>query len=725
MIGWSQLLQAQQMQQTTPVPAAAGTTAVATEIPLVHGNAAAVAVPSAPGAWGGERTGKEPTLSDRVVSYRIDAELDAAKHAINGHEQLTWRNRSDREVRSIYMHLYLNAFQNAHSTFFTERDLLTAHGSSRGVAEVKKGEWGWIDLKQVQQGDHALTWRFVHPDGGPDEDQTVVRIDLAQAVPAGETLTLDIDFLSQLPRVIERTGYFGDFNLVGQWFPKIGVLELPGERGATEVRWNVHEFHFNSEFYADFGSFDVRITAPADYTVGAVGQQQGEPQRQGDKIVYHFRQDDVHDFAWVAAKGYKTLDGSYEGPGSPKVAVRVIYPPEYVASAQPVLKATIDSLGYFSRTLGAYPYNTVTAVVPPYNATEAGGMEYPTFFTAEGYSKVNAGTSDVFELDFVTIHEFGHGYFYGLLASNEFEEPMLDEGLNEFWDQRMLTERKQRLLTLGEPLHRLGADFSFDPFVQERLIAGLDQPVDPLGENAWNRLSSSSYGTVYSRTATAMHDLEQRIGHEALERGFREYYKRWHFRHPSAADLRAALIDASGNARAVNEIFDRYVYGTARVDDRIVAIDNDEVVPKPGTYVKNGQRSEQDSAALDKQIDRQRDDWNHAHPNAKKGAGPFAWQGVVTVVRGGTSVPQVLKVTFADGSVENVRWDDNRRWARFTFVKPSKIVSAELDPEQKIYLDENKLNDSRTVRSNGAASRRWTADVAALVQGFYSFLVTL
>ena len=722
MIGWSQLLQA---QQTTPVPAAAGTTAVATEIPLVHGNAAAVAVPSAPGAWGGERTGNEPTLSDRVVSYRIDAELDAAKHAINGHEQLTWRNRSDREVRSIYMHLYLNAFQNAHSTFFTERDLLTAHGRSRGVAEVKKGQWGWIDLKQVQQGDHALTWRFVHPDGGPDEDQTVVRIDLAQAVPAGGTLTLDIDFLSQLPRVIERTGYFGDFNLVGQWFPKIGVLELPGERGAAEVRWNVHEFHFNSEFYADFGSFDVRITAPADYTVGAVGQQQGEPQHQGDKIVYHFRQDDVHDFAWVAAKGYKTLDGSYEGPGSPKVAVRVIYPPEYVASAQPVLKATIDSLGYFSRTLGAYPYNTVTAVVPPYNATEAGGMEYPTFFTAEGYSKVNAGTSDVFELDFVTIHEFGHGYFYGLLASNEFEEPMLDEGLNEFWDMRMMRERKQSLLTLGEPLHRLGMDFSFDPFVEERAIAGLDQPVDPLGENAWNRLSSSSYGTVYSRTATAMHDLEERIGHEALERGFREYYKRWHFRHPSAADLRAALIDASGNARAVNEIFDRYVYGTARVDDRVVAIDNDEVVPKPGTYVKNGQRSEQDSAALDKQIDRQRDDWDHAHPNAKEGTGPFPWQGVVTVVREGTPVPQVLKVTFADGSVENLRWDDNRRWARFTFVKPSKIVSAELDPEQKIYLDENKLNDSRTVRSNGAASRRWTADVAALVQGFYSFLVTL
>lgn len=708
------------------LPAAASTVAsVPTEIPLVHADAAAVAIPSAPNAWGGERSGNEATLSDRVVAYRIDAELDAARHAVTGREQLTWRNRSDREVRSVYLHLYLNAFQNAQSTFFTERDMLTAHGHSRGVAEVKKGEWGWIELKQVQQGNDTLKWSFVHPDGGPETDQTVVRIDLAQPVPAGGTLTLDIGFLSQLPRVIERTGYFGDFNLVGQWFPKIGVLELPGERGATEVRWNVHEFHFNSEFYADFGSYDVQLTVPSDYTVGAVGQQQGEPLQQGGKSTYHFTQDDVHDFAWVAAKGYKTLDGSYEGPGSPKVAVRVIYPPEYVASAQPVLKASIDSLGFFSRTLGPYPYHTVTAVVPPYNATEAGGMEYPTFFTAEGYDKVNPETSDTYELDFVTIHEFGHGYFYGLLASNEFEEPMLDEGLNEYWDQRMLRERNMRVLTLVDWMHWLGMDYSSDVFVLERILAGLNEPVDPLGENSWNRLSSTSYGTVYSRTATAMHDLEERLGHDVMERGFREYYKRWHFRHPSAADLRQALIDTSGDAKTVNQVFDQYVYGTARIDDRVDAIDNEEVLPQPGSYVKGGQRTEAAQAALDKQADKQRDDWSNAHPKAKDGTGPFPWRGIVTVVRDGAPVPQLLRVKFADGSSEDVHWNDNRRWARFTFIKPAKVVSAELDPEQKIYLDDNKLNDSRTDDSHGAASRRWSADVSALVQAFYSFLVTM
>jgi hypothetical protein len=594
------------------------------------------------------------------------------------------------------------------------------------VAALKKGEWGWIDLKNVQQGGATLKWNFVHPDDGPATDQTVACIDLAEPVPAGGTLTLDIDFASQLPRVVERTGWWGDFNLVGQWFPKIGVLELPGERGASQVQWNVHEFHFNSEFYADFGSFDVRLTVTSDYTVGAVGALQGQPEQAGGKTTYHFVQGDVHDFAWVAARGYKTLDTTWQGPGSPKVAVRVIYPPEYVASAQPVLKATTDSLTYFSDTLGAYPYRTVTAVVPPYNADEAGGMEYPTFFTAEGFRRVDSQTSDQWDIDFVTIHEFGHGYFYGLLASNEFEEPMLDEGMNEYWDNRMLRERNQRILTPGSWLRRAGITPSMDVFDMEHLYAGLARPYDPLGQNSWDRYSSTSYNTVYSRTATAMHDLEERLGKSVMERGFKEYYRRWHFRHPSVADLRQTLIDVSGNARAVNEVFDQFVYGTAQIDDRVDAIDNQEVTPQAGSWVKQGQRSELASDDRDDQVDKQRDAWKKSHPGARgSGPGPFLWRGTVTVVREGAQVPQVLRVTFADGSHEDVHWDDDRRWARFVFTRPTKVVSAELDRERKILLDANKLNDSRTVKSDATASRRWTADVAAALQAFYAFLVTL
>jgi len=719
----------QAMAQTTPsvaTPASAASAATAQEIPFAPAHDTFIHTQSAPNAWGGERTGSEPTLSDRVVSYTIDADLDAAKHAVAGKEHMTWRNRSDREVRSVYFHLYLNAFQNEGSTFFTERQVLTAHGSSRGNAVLEKGQWGWIRLQNVQQGGTPLKWSFVHPDGGPATDETVVRIDLAQPVPAGGTLALDIDFLSQLPRVVERTGWWGDFNLVGQWFPKIGVLELPGERGATAVRWNVHEFHFLSEFYADFGLYDVHLTVPSDYTVGAVGKLQGTPEQKNGKTSYHFVQGDVHDFAWVAAKGFKTLDGTYEGPGSPKVAVRVIYPPEYEASAAPTLKSTIDSLAYFSRTLGAYPYETVTAVVPPYNASEAGGMEYPTFFTSEGFKKVEPGTVDEMFSDFVNIHEFGHGYFYGLLASDEFEEPMLDEGLNEYWDNRMLRERKQDLVLATHFTKSLGITPRMNGFDFERLTATLFHPADPLAQNSWDRLSGTSYGTVYSRTATAMHDLEERLGRPALEKALKLYYQRWKFRHPSVADFRAALIDSSGNARDVDAIFNEYVWGTAFIDDKVADIDSYEVLPQAGVTWKDGKQSEVDAKDIDKQVDKQRSDWEKAHKDAKPGApGPFPWHSTVTVRRDGVAAPELLRVTFEDGTHQNITWDDDRRWARFDFIKPSKVVSAELDPDQHNLLDRDRLNNSLTTEPNGAASRRWTVDVSALMQSISALLTTL
>lgn len=710
---------------TTLTPASASSTALA-DIPFVSADSANIQVASAADAWGGPRGDHPVTLSDQVVSYTIEASLDPARHTVDGKQVMTWRNRSNRPVSKVYLHLYLNAFEGPGSTFFTERRMFTGSGHSRGNATLKKGEWGYIELKKVQQGGQSVTWRFVQPDGGPKTDRTVVELDLPQAVPAGATLSLDIDFHGQLPRVVERTGWFGDFHLVAQWFPKIAVLELPGERGATAPRWNAHEFHFHSEFYADYGNYDVKLTVPKGYTVGAVGQAQGAPVQVGDKVTHHFVQSDVEDFAWVAAPGYKVQRTTWTGPGSPPVDVQVIYPPEYEASAQPVLKATTDSLTYFSETLGPYPYKTVTAVVPPYNAGEAGGMEYPTFFTAEGYNEVVPGTLTQYMLDFVTIHEFGHGYFMGILGSNEFEEPMLDEGMNEYWDDRMLVDRKQDIIASTPWLKRLGIQPRINPFDMERLsgVLGIGVPADSLDANSWNRMSSRSYGSVYSRTAATMRTLENLLGHDVMGKAMKLYYERWKFRHPSAADLRDALAEGSGNPDLVHSIFAAQVYGTDKVDAAVLSIDNEEQKPRAGTQMRDGKRVTLTAKEVSKQIDSARAAWKKTHKDAKHG-GPYPWQSTVTVRRTGAAVPRAVLVKFEDGSSETVRWDDDSRWKRLTFVKPVKAVSATVDARQEIVLDTNRINDSRTVKSDGTASRRWSADVASFFQTFYALVGSL
>ena len=691
-------------------------------IPLAGPGAAAVTVPSSPDAWGGARTGQEATLSDRVVRYDIDATLDPVRHVVDGREKLTWRNRSAVPVKSVYLHLYMNAFEGSGSTFFTEKRLRDS-GFRSGV-DTRPGEWGHIALNRVGQGGAAVPWAFVHPDGGPATDHTVVRFDLPAAVAPGASTTLDIDFRTQLPRVVARTGYFDSFHLVGQWFPKIGVLELPGERGATAPRWNAHEFHLESEFYADFGLYDVRITAPKDYTVGAVGERQGAPVERNGLLTHRFVQGDVHDFAWTADKRTaKPIVDIWTGPGSPTVTVTVLYPPEYAASAAPALKATKDALTYFSNTLGPYPYKTVTVVIPPYNAEEAGGMEYPTFFTAENYANADPGTFNRYALDFVTIHEFGHGYFYGLLASNEFEEPMLDEGLNDYWDMRMLRARDEKVWFATPLTRRLGFGPGFDAFTAERGSTPRLEPSDPLGQNVWNRLQG--IGPIYTRSATALRDLEAQIGREPVERAFREYYRRWKFRHPSVADLRETLAEVTGQRAAVEKLFAQQVYAVTRVDDRVAALSSREELPQPGTRQVNGAWVEDRQDALDKRIERARIDWKKAHPNAGESLGPYSWRTEVLVRRTGAAVPQTLRVKFADGSSETTRWDADEKWHKFSFVRPARAVSAELDPQHIHYLDVSKLDDSRTLEPDGSAKRRWGLDFAAIVDYLFSLIASV
>ena len=692
-------------------------------IPLAGVNAGAVATPSAANAWGGARTGREATLSDRVVSYSIDAELDPVKHTINGKQKLIWRNRSAQPVCSVYLHLYLNGFEGPGSTFMTEQRA-SERGFRSGV-DTKDGEFGYIRLDKVVQDGTAAKWTFVQPDGGPKTDRSVVRIDLPRPVAAGATTTLHIDFFDQLPRVVARTGYYGSFHLVAQWFPKIGVLELPGERGATAPRWNAHEFHLHSEFFADFGSYDVRITVPKGYTVGATGALTGVPVERGNKVTHRYVQHDVHDFAWTADKRFaKPLVKTWNGPLGP-VQVSVLYPPDYASNAQPVLQATIDSLKYFSDTLGPYPYGTVTAVIPPYGADEAAGMEYPTFFTADSTKQDQPGTPGRFALDFVTIHEFGHGYFYGIIGSNEFEEPYLDEGMNEYWNQRMMTARKQDIVLTTPWLKRFGIGTRITPFEMERLGASLDDPADPLGRNAWQRLSSGSYGTVYSRTATAMRQIESQVGTMAMERAMKLYYARWKFRHPSTADLQATLAEGTGKPAIVDAAFDAFIHGTGKVDDRVASIEAHEILPLPGYRMHRGKQVLVGSKALDKAIANRRDSWKKANPDGKQWQGAFPYRSTVVVRRDGIALPQTLRVKFADGSQRDMAVTTTGSWQRFTFDGPAKVVSAQLDPEDHIRMDVSELNDSRSAEANPAASRRWFRDFTMLLQSLFALLATV
>ena len=332
-----------------------------------------------------------------IVRYRIQARLEADKKAIDGHETLTWFNDSPDAVRELQFHFYLNAFQNEKSTFMRE-----SGGQLRGDKIPKEG-WGYVEIRKMQvEGGPDLTGaiRFIHPDDDNADDQTVASVALAQPVNPGKSITLQIDFLSKLPKVFARTGYHNDFYFAGQWFPKIGVYEKAGDRYAKQGGWNCHQFHAYSEFYADYGEFDVSVTVPSNYVVGATGVEQSRGEdAQKHETTYRFAQNNVHDFAWTASPRFLRVERQFDPAREVSAAelsataklvaksedevklkpVRMILliQPEHREQIDRHFRALANGLKWFGLWYGAYPYETITVVDPPFGAGGAGGMEYP------------------------------------------------------------------------------------------------------------------------------------------------------------------------------------------------------------------------------------------------------------------------------------------------------------------------------------------------------------
>ncbi len=368
---------------------------------------------------------KQP-LSPRIVTYHISVALDPVQKMLNGKETLTWRNTSTDRVGELRFHLYFNAFKNSESTFMRE-----SGGVNRGF-ELAEGGWGWIDVTSMKTAEgEDLTGRieFIHPDDDNASDQSVIRVPLSKPVLPGQTIQLAVAFAAKLPRVFARTGYYQNFYMVGQWFPKIGVYEAAGQRFATKGQWNCHQFHANTEFYADYGVYDVTMNVPKEYIVGATGLLAGEMENgDGTKsVTYHA--EDVHDFAWTASASYLDLTEQWQ-----HVKIRVLMQPQRAHQAERYFQSAKAALEYFDKHVGRYPYPNLTIIDPAYGASGAGGMEYPTFITAESMW----GIGTFLKLaEIVTVHEFGHQYWYGMVGNNEFEEAWMDEGIN-----RVLTKQE-------------------------------------------------------------------------------------------------------------------------------------------------------------------------------------------------------------------------------------------------------------------------------------------
>ena len=369
-----------------------------------------------------------PERSPRNASYTIEARLEPDTQTLEGNLVLEWRNTSDQALSTFPFHLYWNAFRNTLST--------TARGDSRRWAahkEVDERLFGWIDVHSVRrlhedgtEEDLTPSLRYLHPDGNED-DRTVMQVSSESAVVPEETVRFRIEWSSRVPHgTVGRAGWVHDYHFIAQWFPKIGVF-WNGE-------WNCHPFCAVTEFFSDYGVYDVRLTVPRGFVVGATGRREDKTENEDGTETHHYVQEDVHDFAWTASRRFLERVATFDEPGYLPVAIRLLVQPEHEKQSERYIEATKLALRTYGTWSAPYPYTQITVVDPAWGSG-SGGMEYPTLFT--GGTSVLA-PAVLQRPESVTVHEAGHQFWYGLVGNNEFEEAWLDEGLNEYMEVKTL-----------------------------------------------------------------------------------------------------------------------------------------------------------------------------------------------------------------------------------------------------------------------------------------------
>jgi aminopeptidase N len=509
--------------------------------------------------------------------------------------------------------------------------------------------------------DLSMRMAYVQPDDGNKDDHTLLQVPLPKAVKPGEKVTIKTEFIVKLPAAFARMGYVGDFIMAGQWFPKVSVYEPVGVRGSKVEGWNLHQYHGNSEFYADFGIYDVSIKVPSAYTVAATGFPIKPPVDDGTVKTYQFYADDVHDFAWSASPSFHYYEEPYSTAQIPGVKIKLYLDPKHDALKNRYLYAAKKALADYSLWYGSYPYSTLSIVVPPEGGNGAGGMEYPTLVTAWG---ANDESPDL-ELERVVVHEIGHQFWYGLVATNEFEEAWLDEGFTSYAEDKVM--ETEYGITPNLPVE---ASFMTSP--------------NRLQLQSWAYKDHSEYAdNVYTRAKLVLKAIERQVGENTMQRIMKTYFQRWKFKHPDTKDFQNALENITKSNW--DEFFDQYVYGSMMIDYKVESI----------------------------------------HTKTIRKNGGLQYESTVLLSRLGGSSPSVpIHFHYADGTKLDKVWDGKEASIEYKLMHTSPIDWVSIDPNYSLVLENKHINNYMKTNVDPKWRVRFNLGIVQFIETLLGWIVS-
>jgi len=466
-----------------------------------------------------------------------------------------------------------------------------------------------------------------------------MKLPLRKPLPPQDTISLEIEFVVKLPQILVRMGYSGESFMIGQWFPKMAVLEEDG-------CWNAHQYHPNSEFFADFGTYDVSITLPLEYVVGATGYLQDERTNPDSTKTLVYQAEDVHDFAWVADPDYLISKRMVEG-----IKLVFLYKPEHRKKVKRIMDAAEFALKHYSSTFGNYHYKKFV-IADARVGFGGGAMEYPMFITI---SPSGLSTERIKLDEMVLLHEIAHQWWYGMVASNESEEAWLDEGFAVYSQRKALDKRFGPAANL---VNLWGIEIGNQDLAKLGYL--LDPQSDITVKNSWEFQDFLSYrANVYYKAYLLLQTLENLLGEEKMVKLLKRYFQRYKFKHPKTEDFIQLATEIGG--RDLNPFFSQLLFGTGICDYQVAHI-------KSTPLKKEGKQQIYQTVVLLKRL-------------------------------GEIKIPVEILIELEDGEKIERIWDGKKRWHKLELETKAKIKSAAIDPENKIVLDIDVNNNSLTTKS--------------------------
>ena len=517
------------------------------------------------------------------VDYDIDVTLDEEKRRIDASEEIVYHNNAPDTLKYLWIQLDQNKFRNDSLSALTttfggigNRGPATSAASGSSPAKLSMGA---IRRQQFVE-DNELGYQIKKVTDGRGKPLhyvivgTLMRVDLAEPLKPGKKTELNIDFgynIVEEDAVSARSGYEhfpddereggNDIFLMAQWFPRLAAY-------TDYEAWTNKEFIGRGEFTLEFGDYEVSMTVPADHIVSSTGVLQNprdvltseqrerleeaedadrpifivtpeealENEKKGtsDTKTWHFKADNVRDFAWASSRKFMwDAKGVKQGGPQKHVMAMSFWPKEGGDLWKKYsTESIVHTLEVYNRFTFNYPYPTAQSVNGP-----VGGMEYPMITFNGPRTELQDDGSRTYSLAEkrfligVVIHEVGHTYFPMIVNSDERQWTWMDEGLNSFLDGVAGREWDPDIPWGVEPRDVTGYMKSQ---TQVPIMTQSDS-VLRLGPNA------------YTKPAVALNILRETIlGRELFDFAFKEYAQRWMFKRPTPSDFFRTMEEASG-----------------------------------------------------------------------------------------------------------------------------------------------------------------------------------